>query len=239
MILLTRLKEENISIQKKISVKNINSISEPIAKIRYFTKTLEAENKKAFLVGSQQTLKIIKLKKNLKRIEGSIFFVIGKKSAMHLKKLKLNVKLVGINSSDLVSKIKRHKIFKDYEIEYLGSNVNNQKLIADLKKIKNKIKKNIVYEVTPNNTFTKRTLNLVIKEKIKVVMLFSKFNSDTFLKICSHHKIKKQTLSKIHFVTMSKYNASQLLKTGLHVSWPSRPELSPMIKLALKKYKSH
>ena len=66
MILLTRHKEENLFIKKKLLIENINSISEPITHVRHLSKKLQAENKKVFLVGSQQTLKTIKLKKNLK-----------------------------------------------------------------------------------------------------------------------------------------------------------------------------
>ena len=64
MILLTRHKEENLFIKKKLLTKNINSISEPITHVSHLSKKLQAENKKVFLVGSQQTLKTIKLKKN-------------------------------------------------------------------------------------------------------------------------------------------------------------------------------
>ena len=239
MILLTRHKEENLFIKKKLLTENINSISEPITYVRHLSKKLQAENKKVFLVGSQQTLKTIKLKKNLKYLNKSIFFIIGKKSASHFKKLKLKVKLVGIDSIDLVSKIKKNKIYKDHKIEYLCSNINNSTLIADLKKTKKEIKKNILYEITPKKHFQKRTLNSLNHDKIKVVMLFSKFNSDTFLKICKHHKIQKKNLCKIHFITMSKRNSSKLIKLGMKVSWPTKPELLPMIKLAIKKYKSH
>tara|TARA_Y100000816_G_C26061546_1_gene557465 strand:+ start:575 stop:1297 length:723 start_codon:yes stop_codon:yes gene_type:complete len=235
MILITRHKEENTFIQKTLLTRGVQSIGEPITRIRHLSKKLIAENQKVFLVGSVQALNTIKLKKNLNNLSQSVFYAIGKKSASAIRDLKLNIKLIGIDSRDLIFKIKKNKNHKKFFIEYLCSNILNHELISDLRKIKAKVKKNVIYEILPNKLFTKKTLNLLKNDKIKVIMLFSKYNCELFLKICRNHGITKKNLSKIHFITMSKRNSKALIKKNLDVSWPSKPELEPMIRLAIKK----
>ena len=48
MILLTRHKEENLFIKKKLLTENINSISEPITHIRHLSKNYKQKIKKFF-----------------------------------------------------------------------------------------------------------------------------------------------------------------------------------------------
>ena len=47
MILLTRHKEENLFIKKKLLIENISSISEPITHVRHLSKKLQAEKRRA------------------------------------------------------------------------------------------------------------------------------------------------------------------------------------------------
>ena len=108
MILITRLKEDNKSIRKHLSLLKIKSLSESIYKIKFISKTLREEENKIFIVVSKQTVKAIKRNPEFKNIKKSFFIAVGKQTSLALKKIGINVKLIALNSTDLISKIKKN-----------------------------------------------------------------------------------------------------------------------------------
>ena len=234
MILITRLKQDNKNIKEILKSKNIQSIEEPLYKIKHLSKKISAEESKIFIVASYQSIKTIALKKNYKNIKSSYFFVVGKRTYLALKRLNLKVRLVANDSNELLKKIKINKKYRGYSFEYLSGNIYNKRFIADMRKLKKKINVNIIYELLPSDRLTKKLIKLINEDRIKVVLILSDFVGQIFLMLCKKHKIKKGTLRKISFATMSSNSASQLLAYGLNVSWPKRPKLNEAILNAQK-----
>jgi len=105
----------------------IRSLSEPIYKITFLSKTLREEENKIFIVVSKQTVKAIKHSRNFKHIKKSVFVTVGKQTSLELKRIGLNVKFFAINSSDLISKLKKNKLHKQNSFEYLCGNYFNKR----------------------------------------------------------------------------------------------------------------
>ena len=232
MILITRLKKDNKPIKEILESKNIQCLEQPLYKIKHFSKTISAKEKKIFIVASYQSIKTIALKKNYQNIKNSIFFAVGSRTYLALKELKLKVKLVANDSNELLKKIKSNRKFQGYSYEYLSGNVYNKKFLASMKKLKKKINVNIIYELLPSTQLNNKTIKSINEDKIKVVMILSNFVGYIFLILCKKHKIKKSTLRKIKFVTMSKNSASHLLAYGLEVSWPKSTKLNRVVLIA-------
>ena len=76
MILITRLKEDNITIKKKLDAFKIKSSAEPLYKIKYLSKKINHENEKIFIVASKQAVKAIH--SNVKRgnLKKSVFLCL-------------------------------------------------------------------------------------------------------------------------------------------------------------------
>ena len=74
---------------------------------KFISKTLREEENKIFIVVSKQTVKAIKCNPDFKNIKKCSFIVVGKQTSLALKKIGINVKLKAVNSSDLISKIKK------------------------------------------------------------------------------------------------------------------------------------
>ena len=59
MILITRLKEDNTTIIKKLDALKIKSSGETLYKIKYLSKKINHEDEKIFIVASKQAVKVI------------------------------------------------------------------------------------------------------------------------------------------------------------------------------------
>jgi len=236
MILITRLKEDNKSIRKNLSLLKIKSISEPIYKIKFISKTLREEENKIFIVVSKQTVKAIKCNPDFKNIKKSSFIVVGKQTSLALKKIGINVKLQAVNSSDLISKIKKNKLHKQNSFEYLCGNHFNRDFMTQLQRLNKKSKKNILYNIIPNQKFSKNTLAQLKKQNVKMVLLFSKLACKTFLKIYRGHKLEKYIIKRIHFITLSKEIALILKNKKYRVSCARSPQLESLLKKAHTTY---
>ena len=133
MILITRLKDDNSYIKKKLKNENIKIVSNPLYKVSYIKKKIESDSKKIFILASQHAIQIILNKKNFSKLKNSTFFVIGTKSASQLRKFGVKVQLEGKDSKDLLYKIKKNKHYKKSNFEYLCSNKYNKLLVKDLR----------------------------------------------------------------------------------------------------------
>ena len=238
MILITRLREDNKTIQKSLSLMKIRSLSEPIYKITFLSKTLREEENKIFIVVSKQTVKAIKHSRNFKHIKKSVFVTVGKQTSLELKRIGLNVKFFAINSSDLISKLKKNKLHKQNSFEYLCGNYFNKDFMNQIRKLNKKSKKNVLYNVIPNKHFSKNTLLHLKNKKVKMVLLFSKLAFKTFLKIYRAHKLETSIINEIHFVSLSKEIAQSLKNKKYKVSWARSPQLQSLIKKASSIYPS-
>ena len=238
MILTTRLKEDNIFIQKKLKSKQIKVMGESLFKISFRSHNIKPNNKKIFIVASKQTVRFIQHKKLIKELRSNIFFAIGKQTSLKLKKLGLKVKIVTQNSNELISKIKSSKRYKNYNFEYLCGSEFNEFFLKELKKQKISIKKNVVYDLIPNTNFSSSTVSNLKKEKIKMVLVFSKFGFKIFLRLLQKHKINKDYLKTICFLTMSREISDSLLTRGFHSNWSKKAEVQSIIKAAKVIYKS-
>ena len=236
MILITRLKEDNKLISKNLSLLKIKSLSEPIYKIKFISKALKEEENKIFIVVSKQTVKAIKHNPNYKNIKKSLFIAVGKQTSLELKQIGINVKLIAANSSNLISKIKKNKLHKQNNFEYLCGNHFNRDFMTQLQKLNRKSKKNILYNVIPNQKFSKNTLVQLKKQKVKMVLLFSKLACKTFLKIYREHKLEKSIINKIHFISLSEEIALILKNKKYRVSCASSPQLQSLLKKACSIY---
>ena len=236
MILITRLNEDTISIRKNLSLLKIKSLSEPIYKIKFISKSLKEEENKIFIVVSKQTVKAIKCNPNFKNIKKSLFIAVGKQTSLELKQIGVNVKLIATNSNDLISKIKKNKLHKQNSFEYLCGNHFNRDFMSQLQKLNRKSKKNILYNVIPNQKFSKNTLVQLKKQKVKMVLLFSKLACKTFLKIYREHKLEKSIINQIHFISLSKEIALILKNKKYRVSCASSPQLQSILKKACSIY---
>ena len=236
MILITRLNEDNISIRKNLSLLKIKSLSEPIYKIKFISKALKEEENKIFIVVSKQTVKAIKYNPNYKNIKKSLFIAVGKQTSLELKQIGVNVKLIATNSNDLISKIKKNKLHKQNSFEYLCGNHFNRDFMSQLQKLNRKSKKNILYNVIPNQKFSKNTLVQLKKQKVKMVLLFSKLACKTFLKIYRGHKLENSIINEIHFVSLSKEIALILKNKKCRVSCARSPQLQSLLKKACSIY---
>ena len=236
MILITRPKENNFKTYSRLKSKKIVSRSEPVFKIKYLNKTLNPETKKIFVVVSSNAIKVIQRKKNLERIKKSVFVVVGKKSKLELKRLGFNVRLVAKDAAELLKQIRRHRLHKENSFEYLSSNIYNKQFMSGLIKLNKGSKKNVIYNLVPNISFSKATLNALIENKIKVVLFFSKFSCRIFFKICKSHKISKKILREMHFIALSKKIAEKPIEDGYAVSWSKMPEMEKLIDMAVKHY---
>ena len=238
MILITRLREDNKTIQKNLSLLKIKSLSEPIYKIKFLSKALHEEENKIFIVVSKQTVRAIKHNRNFKQIKKSVFVAVGKQTSLELKRIGLNVKFFAINSSDLISKIKKNKLHKQNSFEYLCGNYFNKDFMTQVRKLNKKSKKNVLYNIIPNKKFSKNTLVHLRNQKVKMVLLFSKLACKTFLKIYRAHKLETSIIKEIHFLSLSKEIAQSLKNKKYKVSWARSPQLQSLLKKVSSIYPS-
>lgn len=230
MILITRLKEDNITIKKKLDAFKIKSSAEPLYKIKYLSKKINHENEKIFIVASKQAVKVIHSNVKKGNLKKSVFLVIGKQSSLQLKKFGLKVKLVSRNSNELIKKIKKNKSYKKNKFEYLCANTFNKDFFLKLCKINKNTKKNILYNLVPNQKFSKKTLKLLRQQNITTVLFFSKFSCNTFFKLCRSNKLNKKKLSEIQYITLSKEIANLQFLKSYNVSWADHPNLASMLQ---------
>ena len=108
--------------------------------------------------------------------------------------------------------------------------------MSQLQKLNRKSKKNILYNVIPNQKFSKNTLVQLKKQKVKMVLIFSKLACKTFLKIYRGHKLEKSIIKQIHFVSLSKEIALILKNKKYRVSCASSPQLQSLLKKACSVY---
>ena len=230
MILITRLKEDNKTIKKKLDAFKIKSSGESLYRIKYLSKKINHEDEKIFIVASKQAVKIIR--SNIKRgnLKRSIFLVIGNQSSLQLKKLGLKVKLVAQNSNDLIKKIKKNKSYKRNKFEYLCANAFNKDFYSELCKFNKNTRKVIIYKLVPNQKFSKKTLELLRQKNIKIVLFFSKFSCNTFFQLCRSHKLNRKNLNGIHYITLSKEIAYLHFLKTYKVSWAKRPSLASILQ---------
>ena len=95
MILITRLKDDNSYIKKKLKNENIKIVSNPLYEVSYIKKKIESDSKKFLFLQVNTRSKLFLNKKNFSKLKNSTFFVIGKKSASQLRKFGIKVQLEG------------------------------------------------------------------------------------------------------------------------------------------------
>ena len=232
MILITRLKEDNAMIKKKLDAFKIKSSAEPLYKIKYLSKQINYEDEKIFIVASKQAIRVIHANVKKGNLKKSIFLVIGKQSSLQLKKIGLKVKLVAQNSNELIKKIKKNKFYKKNKFEYLCANTFNKDFFLKLCKINKNSKRNILYNLVPNKKFSEKTLKLLRQQKITTILFFSKFACHTFFHLCRSNKLNRNKLSGIQFITLSKEIADLQCLKAYKVSWADRPSLASILQKA-------
>ncbi len=230
MILITRLKEDNTTIKKKLDAFKIKSSAEPLYKIEYLSKKINHEDEKTFIVASKQAVKVIHSNVKKGNLKKSIFLVIGKQSSLQLKKLGLKVKIVAQNSHELIKIIKKNKLYEKGKFEYLCANAFNKDFFSRLCDINKSTKKNVLYNLVPNQKFSEKTLKLLRQQNITIVLFFSKFSCNTFFQLCRSHKLNRKNLNGIQYITLSKEIADLQCLKAYKVSWANRPNLASMLQ---------
>ena len=218
MILITRPKEDNLTLSRIFKENKIAHYKEDLTRIREIKKKLEWKKGKVFIIASMYAVQAISSKKNIDVLNKSNVIVIGTRVKKALQELKIKSILMMENNSELlIKKIKSKQILSQSSIEYLCSNIYNKEFVQQLRKLNSMVTLNKVYETIPKSNFKKSTLEALTKGKINVVIFFSSFAFNTFIKLSKRHGIIKKNLKGILFVAFSDRIGREMKKLNLNV----------------------
>ena len=234
MILITRHKKENNKLSILLKNKKVTVVNESLVYFEHLNKLIKYKENKIFIITSTQAINTIVLKKNISKINKSVFIVVGEKTEKKLKKLGLKVLISSPESSELLKEIKKRKELKERSFEYLCSNIYNKEFVQKLKKSGFKIRLNIVYRSEAKKLMTNHIIKKLNNNKIEKILFFSLFTMKSFFLLCRKHKISKMTLSQIEYLCLSKRIASYAINQRLVAKWAKKPNQAEMIKLVLR-----
>lgn len=238
MILITRPIESSKKLQATFKKLGLDSYIKPLTSIVINKKQYYFESEDIYIVTSQYAVKFLKLQKNFnKKLLKFKFLVIGHSTASKLMSIGAhNILFIAENSKKLLQHIKQKKYSEN--LTYICGSNHNHDFVNDLVKNKKKIKFREAYKVLSNETLSKKILNELEKDKIKIILIFSLVNAELFLETCLKYELN---LDKYTYVCMSKKIAKYMQsKSCKNVTYSTKSTLEDMIKktrLITKKYK--
>tara|TARA_Y100000816_G_scaffold280091_1_gene253085 strand:- start:870 stop:1589 length:720 start_codon:yes stop_codon:yes gene_type:complete len=218
MILITRPKTESKLLQNKLADLGYASVIESLSSFKFNKQEINNIQKKIILISSPRATKIL-LEKKLLRPD-TLLLVIGKSSALRLKKSGLkNIIYTASNSELMLKYIKRNfkNITKNgsYNICYCTSNVSNKIFLKQLEMLR--VSKVIIYKTVFKKNLSKKTVQLIKNNKIKICLLYSQENAKRFIKLIHSHDLYKNA-KNIVFLSLSKKIANYIINEGLSKS---------------------
>ena len=206
MILITRPTNEAKLLAKALKSFSLPNTTESLTSFKYCKKRINFNENCLFIVSSLQAVHAMRMnQKDYKDIimQGK-FLVVGMKVASELKLLGVKNIVKRFNSSDSLMSYLLHekKPFK-FKVEYLCGSIINDEFVIALKRSKIKYKKNVLYKTLAAKQISSQCLDLLQKNEIKIVLIYSAYSAKVFLKLLRHHKLIS-VLKNINILCLSK-----------------------------------
>ena len=205
MILITRPINEAKTLAKKIESFNVPTIIEPLISFRYFRKKVIFNDKKIFIISSFQSVHALRLfQKNYEQlISFGRFLVVGLKVSKELRSIGVGKIIKTFDTSDRLLKYLSKSKYKEYPMEYLCGSVSNQSFINGLNTLDVKCQKKIIYKTIATKKISKKCLNLLKNQKIKIVLVYSEYTALVFSRFIKSEGLM-EIVDKMQIICLSK-----------------------------------
>ena len=216
MILITRPSIEGKLLSAELKKDKLPCVQEPLTNFKFVKIKKIKIDDKVFIISSLQAVKAMSKQKKIyaKLLYQGRILVIGQKVKEELHKIGAKkIEKVFLDSCELTKFLKKNKKHK-HKLEYLCSNIVNNEFINSLKAENIQIRKKIIYQTIPSSTLSLKTQKLMSNDKIKIVLFFSKFSAQNFLKKIRDNNLES-SLSKIVAVCISDRVAKYIIKCSL------------------------
>ena len=210
MILITRPEQDALELSRILQNKMIASYIDPCISFDYLSDHKNKFNNELFLISSKQAVYALLKNKNFNKdfFVDNRFFIIGSKVA-ELCKNEGAEKIIKIfeNFSEFLNHIIKNKVID--QINYMCGDVISEEAEEFIKKFI--IKKIIVYKVIPSKKLKEQTIKLINENKIRLVLIYSKFTATTFNTLIENYSLKDKALN-ITYICISE-RVAQYMKT--------------------------
>ena len=239
MILIIRQKTDDKDLSKELKKRNISFFHQSVLEFNFNKRKIINQKNTFFIVASIQAVKSMKLYKQdyLDVIKKGKFLVVGEKVKEALIELGVQQIKNTFNSTHSLFKFIKVNNFKDYHFKYLCGSVTNDEFVNRMKKYKFKLTKKVVYDTTAKHELSKKTHDLIKKNRIKSIVIYSVFASKIFFKLLRQNSLENYLNDKVIFLCFSKRIADQFkgqkFKKGLKIRWSRSPNNKSLIKALL------
>ena len=239
MILITRPKNEALLLSKELKVKNFLTFIEPLISFRYLKKKIIFGKQKIYIVTSLQAVNVLnKYSKYYKEIISlGNFLVVGEKVSSSLKNAGVNNIIRTFKTSELLTQYLLKLKQPELKLIYLCGSVVNEDFVNNMKISKMKFNKIIIYKTIPLKQLSNRCVNLIRKNKIDTVLIYSLYTANILIRLLKTNNLMDR-LEQINIFCLSKRISQQFYKEGMKdkVVYARSPDQKGMFNLIMDKY---
>ena len=235
MILITRPRNKSLKLINKLKDHDVGFHCDSLFSFSNKKTNLNLNEFSDCIIVSSQAVEVLKknYRNKIKFLNELKVHVIGSEVKKKLKEIGIfNIKYTAKDSSELI------KYFKDKNLEknkfcYLGSNIENTKLLNDLNLLGINYKKICLYYVVPKKKFLLSTISLMKREKITAVLIYSTFTAQRYLQLVDDASLRNK-VCRIKYFCLSKEISKTLLKGGYkNVTFSNIPTENSLLKKLL------
>jgi uroporphyrinogen-III synthase len=239
MILITRPKNEALLLSKELKVKNFLTFIEPLISFRYLKKKIIFGKQKIYIVTSLQAVNVLnKYSKYYKEIISlGNFLVVGEKVSSSLKNAGVNNIIRTFKTSELLTQYLLKLKQPELKLIYLCGSVVNEDFVNNMKISKMKFNKIIIYKTIPLKQLSNRCVNLIRKNKIDTVLIYSLYTANILIRLLKTNNLMDR-LEQINIFCLSKRISQRFYKEGMKdkVVYARSPDQKGMFNLIMDKY---
>ena len=230
MILITRPEQDALELSKVLNERNIQSCIDSCISFKLLNNYEIRINTKLFLISSKQAIFALKKNKNLEKnfFANNQFFIIGHKVAeLCINEGAKNIISIFESFIDFAKYISINKPAD--QINYVCGDIISDEAEEYVKKqILKRIK---VYRVVPTKKLKKRTIDMIIENKIIIILIYSKFTASVFNQLIVESGLKDKA-DKITYICISERVANYMKILGYKSSiFSNRPDQSSMVSM--------
>lgn len=206
MILLTRTVENSINLAKEITTRNLECMVEPMLEINQLNKDIMYH-----IISSPQAV------------------VITSRNARHILPdyvKTINIPEHGKNAAEILQYLEENMKKDGGKIVYLSGNIVTLDIAEELKMQGFDAEREVVYESTPPEDFSKSFLEKI--DKIKIAIFFSSETLRNFLQLIEKHNLqtKLQNITMLAFSRkIAEHNEASLWKEVHYSHQPDEESL--------------
>ena len=233
MILITRPKERAMRLSEILNKKDIPHHIDSLIEFKHEVKDKFELLNKFILISSVETVHSMQINNIIKNkmLNDVSINVIGDQAAALLNELGIfSINKIFQDFGNFKKFMDDQNIFQ--KIDYLCSDIISdeaQQLVDQ-----GRLRKVVFYKTIPAENLSDATLELLDKDKIHAVLIYSKFTAITFIKLVRKHNLLKQA-KQMTYYCLSERIARELQKNSLiECQVSSRPNQESLINLLKK-----